>query len=416
MGEERKKMETISKEEARQFLVNYHNFNGSKSYNGLAGVSAYLTKVRSIQYDPLNVVGRNADLVLQSKVRDYKPEMLQTLLYKDHLLIDGFDKEMCIYLTEDFSRFEKIREASGKSTINTLTNRGQLDALLILNEVRAFINENGAVSAKDLNISETQSSNTANCQDNIVNRWGHKKLSSAALDYLYTTGELCVANKIGINKTYDVTERILPSHLLNKEPFFNENEFMSWYIKRRIGSVGLLWDKNGGAWQGHYLSDKKKREETLLNLWESGEIIQLYVEDIKNPFYILKEEEPLLANANHSMLVKFLAPLDNIIWDRDMTKQLFDFAYSWEVYTPVMKRKYGYYVLPVLYGNKLIARFEPEITTKNRPFQIKHWWWEPNVVITEQLLASIDIAIQDFCRYLDVACSKGYETKILEKI
>lgn len=400
--------ETISKEEARQFLVNYHNLNGSENYSGLEGVFEYLSKVRSIQYDPLNVVGRNADLVLQSKIKNYKPEMLQTLLYKERLLIDGFDKEMCIYLTEDFSKFEKIREASGYRTINTLTYRNQLDALEILDDVRGYIINHGAISSKDINILKAADGQAAN--DKVTNgteRWGHRKLSSAALDYLYTTGELCVVNKSGTQKLYDFTERVLPKRI-DESPFKNHAEFMSWYIKRRIGSVGLLWDKNGGAWQGHFLSDKKKREETLKELCEAGEILQLYVEDIKMPFYILKGEETLFTRPGSHRQVKFLAPLDNMIWDREMTKQLFGFEYSWEVYTPVTKRKYGYYVLPVLYDNKLIARFEPCKVTKNIPFQIKNWWWEPNVAITKDILSSIDIAVQDFCRYLGIEAVKDY--------
>ena len=121
--------EMISKEELRQFLINYHNLNEYESFVGTDGVMEYFKRVRSIQYDPLNVVGRNPDLVLQSKVQGYKPEMLQSLLYKEHALIDGFDKEMSVYRVEDYPLFAKIREENMESTKNTLSNRGQLEAL-----------------------------------------------------------------------------------------------------------------------------------------------------------------------------------------------------------------------------------------------------------------------------------------------
>ncbi len=385
----------ISKKDARQYLVNYHNLTASQSYSGYEGMIDFFTKVGSIQYDPLNVVGRNADLVLQARIQDYKPEMLHTLLYSDHQLIDGFDKEMCIYLSKDFPKFERIREATGLATKSTLTYRNQLEALEILDEVRDFINQHGAISSKDISIGQS-----------YVSRWGHKKLSSAALDYLYSIGELCVVNKTGTQKIYDYTSKVLAPTINTKDPFQSEDEFLSWYIKRRIGSVGMIWDKNGGAWQGHYISDKSKRETILQRLLEVGEIILLKVEDIKSPFYMCKKDVALLNNASQQSLVKFLAPLDNMLWDREMVKQIFDFEYRWEVYTPVDKRKYGYYVLPVLYGNQLVARFEPDKAKKNTPFTIKHWWWEPGVSITKELLDAVELAMIEFCKYLGVEYTK----------
>ena len=111
-------------------------------------------------------------------------------------------------------------------------------------------------------------------------------------------------------------------------------------------------------------------------------------------------------------MAQFLAPLDNLIWDRDMTEELFDFKYSWEVYTPVAKRKYGYYVLPVLYKNRFIARFEPEKCRGKEPLQIKNWWWEPNVKPTENMMKAVGDAFCRFSKYLGVemmeeACWKG---------
>lgn len=404
---EESKMETklISKNEARRFLINYHNFNGSQNYSGVEGVLRYFSRVRSIQYDPLNVVGRNADLVLQSKVANYKPELLHQLLYSEHILVDGVDKEMCIYLSDDFPKFERIRAAKGLSLKNTLGHRGQLEALNLLDEVRDFIRKHGAISTKDISIGESQE-----------NRWGHKKLSSAALDYLYTIGELCVVDKKGTQKRYDFTSNVLPLQFNQTDPWKDEDEFMRWYVQRRIGSVGMIWDKNGGAWQGHYISDKKKREQTLNYLLEEGEIVAFQIEDIKAPFFMNKKDESLFADTNTPKLVKFLAPLDNILWDREMVKQLFHFDYRWEVYTPVEKRNYGYYVLPVLYGDQLIARFEPSKLTKNSPFQIKHWWWEPQVEITEDLLHAITTAISEFCKYLDAECSNDYTEIILKDL
>jgi len=393
----------ISLEEARSFLVNYHNLNEVKEYRGIDGIIQCFRQIKSIQYDPLNVVGRNADLVLQSRVRAYEPYMLYDLLYRQHKLIDGFDKEMCIYETNEYTSFTRIRKANVERAKATLAYRGQLDALNILEEVRDYIRKNGMTSSKDLSIGESR-----------VSRWGHKKLSSAALDYLYSRGELAIKDKKGTQKYYDFTENIIPKELLKGDNFLEDEEFLEWYIKRRIQCVGLLWDKRGGAWQGHYLSDKNTREKVINHLVDKKKLQVVYIEGIDTPFYFPYEAECYFNYPNKGH-VKFLAPLDNMLWDRDMINKIFNFDYRWEVYTPVDKRKYGYYVLPVLYGTKLIARFEPCKSKKDEPFMIKNWWWEPGIKVTDVMLDQIHSSIKDFARYLSVPCKDSYTNIIIKK-
>lgn len=125
-----------------------------------------------------------------------------------------------------------------------------------------------------------------------------------------------------------------------------------------------------------------------------------------------KEDEKFLGFKEKTKKVKFLAPLDNMLWDRNMITELFDFEYRWEVYTPIVKRKYGYYVLPVIYGNTFIGRFEAEKLIPQEPLIIKNWWWEPGIEITDVMLDEIDIAISEFAEYLKVPRLKNYFDKI----
>lgn len=393
----------ISLEEARSFLVNYHNLNEVREYRGIDGIIQCFQQLKSIQYDPLNVVGRNADLVLQSRVRDYEPSMLYDLLYRQHRLIDGFDKEMCIYEADEYVSFARVRKANVKRTEATLAYRGQLDALNIVEEVRDYIKKNGMTSSKDLSIGESRES-----------RWGHKKLSSAALDYLYCRGDLAIKEKRGTQKYYDFTDNVLVKELLEADDFIDDTEFLQWYIKRRIQCVGLLWNKRGGSWQGHYLSDKKTRENVINHLVDTKKLQVVYIEGIDTPFYLPYEAQCHFNYPNKGH-VKFLAPLDNMLWDREMINRIFHFDYRWEVYTPVDKRKYGYYVLPVLYGTKLIARFEPYKSKKDEPFMIKNWWWEPEITVTDVMLGEIHRTIKDFARYLSVPCKESYTDVIMKK-
>lgn len=387
----------ISKEAAKHFLVSYHNLNGTQGFSGSEGVLQYFGRVKSIQYDPLNVVGRNPDLVLQSKVEGYKPSMLHALLYEKKALVDGFDKEMCIYLAEEFPFFSRVRAAAGERVKLTLTYRNQLEALNILDEVRDHICRNGKTGTKDISIGKVE-----------LSGWGHSKLSSAALDYLYNIGELCVVEKRGTQKYFDFTERVLPSKILERNDFDSQEDFIDWYVKRRIRSVGFLWNRRGGAWQGHYLSDTETRTKSLQRLCDKGEITLFHIEGMDFPFYMATEDQSFLETRSPKKQVKILAPLDNVLWDRDMVAKIFDFEYSWEVYLPVHKRKYGYYVLPVLNGNDLVARFEPVKATKGEPLTIKNWWWEPGVKKTEALLERTDQALKAFAGYLSVPSQKTY--------
>ena len=394
----------ISIEEARSFLVNYHNLNQSRDFRGMEGVIQCFQQIKSIQYDPLDVVGRNADLVLQSRVRGYKPAMLYDLLYHQHVLIDGFDKEMCIYATNEFRNFARVRKAYSERVEGTLAYRGQSDTLNILDEVREYIKLNGLTSSKNLSIGGSRAS-----------RWGHKKLSSAALDYLYCTGELSVKEKRGVHKYYVFTENFVPNELLKEDEFYSDEDFLEWYIKRRIQCVGLLWNKRGGAWQGYYLSDIKKREKVLNRLIDRDELQMVRIEGMDTPFYFPYNAECFFDSYTEKKCVKFLAPLDNMLWDREMINRIFKFDYRWEVYTPIDKRKYGYYVIPVLYGTQLVARFEPDKIKKDEPFAIKNWWWEPGVTVTDEMLRQIHNSIKDFARYLSVPCKDTYTNVIMKQ-
>lgn len=383
-------MNLFTKEEARQMLCRYHNLDGAEALYGKKGIERIMQRIHSIQYDPLNVVARNADLVLQARVNGYRQSDLYSLLYEDHWLVDGFDKEMCIYCSEDFARFRFVRNEYPKHAVLTLKYRNQMGVLDILDDVRDFVEKHGKTSTKDLSIGEVRES-----------RWGHKKLSSAALDYLFNTGVLTVADKQGTQKYFDLTQRVLDRNDLSCHPETLE-DFLEWYIERRIQSVGFLWNKAGGAWQGRFLSDNALRSATLQTLVEKGRLVEIRVEGITEPFYCSKSLEQHGKNHASDSYARFLAPLDNLMWDRQMLEMLFGFTYRWEVYTPAAKRKFGYYVLPVLYNGQFVARFEAEPVRQAKQFIIKNWWWEPGAQPDSTMIETIENEIVRFADFLQV--------------
>ena len=375
----------ISKDEARSFLVEYQNLTTDQALYGVEGVLEFFKKVGCIQYDPLNIIGRNPDLVLQSRVMDYKPEMLEQLLYKDRLLIDGWDKMMSIYSSDDWTHFQRIREQKGIEAISILQHRKSEEAMQYIDEVLDILAKKGPMEPRQIQLGSAGSS-----------RWGHRNLSSAALDYLYHVGKVGVFTKKNVNKVYDLIENLLPDDTLNQpDPFISEYEFMKWYVFRRLGSVGMLWNKNGGGWLATLMPNSKTRQKILDDYITDGSVQSHEIEGLSERFYVRTIDMPVfdLKSSAKSESIRFIAPLDNILWERSMLSKIFDFDYTWEVYVPEAKRKYGYYVIPVLHGNRFIARFEPE---KSKPhIKIKNWWWEKDVTVSNDL---IDRVIQEFER------------------
>lgn len=394
-------MTLYSKDEARRMLCRYHNLDGAEALCGKEGVEKIMQRIHSIQYDPLSVVARNADLVLQARVDHYSEAILYDLLYREHKLIDGFDKEMCIYDAKDFARFQFVRNEYEKHAPSIFQYRNQTGALDILDDVRDFVEKHGRTGTKDLSIGEVRE-----------NRWRYKKLSSAALDYLFNTGVLTVTDKRGTQKYFDLTERVIDSENLSCDENMTVEEFLEWYVERRIQSVGFLWNKSGGAWQGRFLSEKELRSSALQRLVEKNRIEEIQIEGIKEPFYISKKCKKYMKNQEANSYVRFIAPLDNIMWDRQMLEMLFGFTYRWEVYTPVEKRKYGYYVLPVLYNGQFIARFEAEPIQKAGEFRIKNWWWEPKIEPTDEMREMVVNEMARFAEFLQVDYSPKNITKL----
>ena len=394
-------MLTLTNRQAREALVRWHNLDGADGFRGIDGARAVMDRLGTIQFDPLNVAGRNPDLVLQARVRGYRPDYLRKLLYEERHLVDGFDKEMCVYTARDFPGFAPVRAMRSADGRRWMEGRGQGEAFDMLDDILEIIKERGPSSLSDIPIGESRDFG-----------WGPRRPSGAAIEDLFAAGRLCVADKAGTQRRFDLTERVLPADCL--APVARDRQaFEDWYVKRRLGCVGLLWDKRGGAWQGYVVGDDSARKAALKRLSDRGEIIPCRVEGQRAKFYALPQVVRAADGANRRPACRFLAPLDNLMWDRDMIQALFGFRYRWEVYTPVVKREYGYYVLPVLYGSRFVARFEPEPVGKAGCVRVKAWWWEDGVRVSATLLAAVEAALNLFARFLGVEIDAGNMDRIV---
>lgn len=377
---------TLTPAQARRFLLAYQNLWPPRSIDGKTDALDFIRKVGCIQFDPLDIAGKNAELVLQARLAGFTPAMLDKLLYQDRALLDGFDKMMAIYPVEDWPYFRRRREATRSEL------RSQESIAEVAPKIRAEIERRGPLSSIDLEHAEK-----------VGWWWGPTSLSRAALESMYLSGELIIHHKVHTRKVYDLAERHIPAELLQApEPNPSDEAYHEWYVLRRLGSVGLLWNRASQVWLMSVGTAARKK--TLLRLPEEGKIHEIQVEGIEIPFYLRAQDLPLLetvlAASDPEPQAAFIAPLDNLVWEREMLEKLFGFDYRWEVYVPPAKRKYGYYVLPVLYGDRFVARIEPARQKNSGMLTVKNWWWEPGVLPNDAMLAAIQECFRRFCAFL----------------
>jgi hypothetical protein len=362
-----------------------------RQLEGKAGVLKYVRRVGCIQFDPLDVVGRNPELVLQARVAGFRPPMLEELLYGERRLVDGWDKNMSIYPVEDWPYFRRHREVARESP-----GKSAQAVESVLPQVRRAVEARGPLSSIDLDLDRT-----------VDWSWAPTRLARAALDSMYALGELIIHHRVHTRKVYDFASRHLPESLLSApDPNQTREQYHDWFVCRRIGSVGLMWDRAGGAWLGNRGVKSPQRHAALARLLEQERVVQVRVEGIKPSFFVRKEDKPRLRQVLDTETLAFsprvvlLAPLDNLLWDRRLVEELFGFSYTWEVYKPADEREYGYYVLPVLYGDRFVARCEPTFDQETRVLSVEGWWWEADVEPDAAMVAALTEGLREFMHYL----------------
>jgi uncharacterized protein YcaQ len=168
--------------------------------------------------------------------------------------------------------------------------------------------------------------------------------------------------------------------------------------------VGLLGARAGDAWLGIFGFKTRERRAAVARLLDQGRLQEVRAEGIGYPLYLRSQDRPtldrVLASDGPSPQAAILAPIDNLMWDRRFLEELFGFYYIWEVYKPVAERQFGYYVLPILYGDRFVARFEPTRDKESGALIIKGWWWEDGVGPSDGMRAELTRCFNRFLRYL----------------
>lgn len=360
----------ISADHARRFLVRRHLLDPPRALPAKPeSVLRVIDRLGSLQFDPLEVPGaRNHDVVLHNRVKGYRREWCERWLYgKDRRLIELYNKSLNILPAAELPFYRLAWSRGAGNYTEFLAQHGEL-----ANRIRDHIRETGPVSTASFR----------DVPDRIQWWWDNSiatstKAARAVMEALFVVGELGISRREGNRRYYDLIERLVPAEMLDRHA--PEADQLRHRLLSRHRGVGLMGV--GGAGELVMGTGKApERARTTAALVEEGALIPAAVEGFHEVRHVLADELPILeATAEPEMAapsVSFVAPLDQLMWDRRLVKGIFGFDYIWEVYVPAPKRRHGYYVLPILFGDRLVGRVEPRYERASRTLRIAGIWFE----------------------------------------
>lgn len=344
---------------ARQFLAPARSLSG-----GPAAVLEVFRRLGSIQFDPLAVAGRSHDLVLHARVADYDPAWCDEL-YERGEIFEAYNKGLSFVPAEEFPWF---RGAVSRRPQQLLDDNAEV-AARILERLRA----EGPLATGDFEVVRGKETDWFGMPANVVRE---------VLDALVVTGVVGLARREGNRRFYDLTERLLPADVLAPAPTLRErlrHKMLSRY--RAHGLLGIaapdVFGGIGPAKPDPRWPDNPGRTAIREELVERGDLVAVDVDGVRGKRFVLAEDVALLdAPPEPRASVAFLPPFDALVWDRALLGSLFGFEYVWELFVPPAKRRWGWYVLPILFGDRLVGRIEPRIDRAAGTVQVLDLWWE----------------------------------------
>jgi uncharacterized protein YcaQ len=355
----------VSAEAARRFLVARQALAPPRSLEG--GPDAVLDVFRrlgSIQFDPLAVAGRTHDLVLHARVAEYDPAWCD-LLYERQEIFEAYNKGLSLVPTGDLPWFRVPNRHASRLLAENADVAGR-----VLERIRA----EGPLSSLDFESERGPTTDWFGVPTNTVR---------AVLEAYAVTGVLGLARREGNRRYYDVVERLLPADVLAREIPLKEqlrHKLLSRYRAHGLLGVGGGGDIFGGI--GPAKPDPRApgnpgRTALREELVATGELVPVEVENVRGKRLVLKADVELLERPPEPPpSVAFLPPFDPLVWDRALLGSLFEFEYVWELFVPPAKRRWGWYVLPILFGDRLVGRIEPRIDRADGSVQVLALWWE----------------------------------------
>jgi uncharacterized protein YcaQ len=391
-------MLTIDIDIARHFILGKQGLWPGRRFRGLEGMEQAMREMEYLQLDPLQIVARSHDILLHSRVLGYTPGAWEGVTYQQRKFFD-WGGWLAVRPMDEMPhwRVAMRRERDGAPERDPRIHRMAHEHAEAIAEMRGILRERGTVSNRDFEMATRKRTQS----------YRGRKDSSLALYYLWRTGEVMTHHREKFERVYALTEAVAPAHLLYES---DENEAARFLFRKEIGFSGL-WRVPRTQDAFHRTVPFEKGKPIVEAMLADGEIIEVQVEGWKGTYYAPGSDVAALGELSAGRVPEawapletttveeavFLAPLDQVS-ARGRARILFGFDYIWEVYKPEHQRKFGYYALPVLWGDRLVARFDSKLDRTTNTFIILGFWLEDETLGSNEIFA--EALARGFARFV----------------
>jgi uncharacterized protein len=387
----------ISLDVARRFILGKQGLWPGRRWRGVEGTEQAMREMEYLQLDPLQIIARSHDISMHSRVLDYTPGMWEEVAYQHRKFFDWGGWLAARPMDElPYWRVVMRRERDTNARLLAIA-RDHADAIV---EMREILRERGVVSNRDFEMATRTRTES----------YRGRKDSALALYYLWLTGEVMTHRRERFERVYALTEEVAPAHLIRES---DEAEVDRFLIRKEIAFSGL--SRLNRTSDSYRRGDPEQAAKRLCeDMLVDGDIIAVRVEGWKAVHYALGADGETLRELSAGRTpekwapldrsttdeVVFLAPLDQVS-ARGRAKILFGFDYVWEVYKPEHQRKFGYYVLPILWGDRLVGRFDSKFDRATNTYVLLGLWLEDEALGKDESFAdALALGFSRFARFL----------------
>jgi uncharacterized protein YcaQ len=345
---------TVTLAQIRRTIVGAQGFAGRYRRADEADVEAAIRRLSAVQLDSISTVDRAHRLTLSSRIGAFDPEHVPQLL-RDGRIFEYWAHEASLLPVELWPHFRTVMEGRGHWGSH---DRAFRDHAELVAPVLERIRIEGPLGSRDF-------------EGNGGGGMWNWKPAKMVLEGLWDRGQLVIAGRRSFQRLYDLAERVIPRPILDA-PTPSEDETLRTFALLAVRARGALteaairehWRLKGG---------KARLHHHLLALVDEGRLREVHVDDGGAPFYVDAEHE-LDGGAAPPVLV---SPFDNIVWDRPLLERVFGFRHVIEVYKREHERMYGYYVLPLLVGDRFVGRADLKADRSEGVLHVKRFTPEP---------------------------------------